>query len=74
MEIYKAIKYEKKELVISNLVSTNSVVYINEIEFDNVTLASGFEKEPNLRVLELDLKAGYIVTVKENELVNYEVK
>ena len=74
MIIYTANKDEKKELYITNVVETKSIVYINDIIFDDVLLAEGTELHPNLRVLELDLKNGDIVSAKDNHLINYEIK
>lgn len=74
MIIYTANKNEIKELDITNIVSTQSIVYINDIIFDDVQLADGSEKYPNLRVLELDLKNGDIVSAKENKLITYKIK
>lgn len=74
MIIYTANKNEIKELDITNVVSTQSIVYINEIVFDDVQLAEGTELNPNLRVLELDLKNGDIVSAKNNNLITYKIK
>jgi hypothetical protein len=74
MIIYTANKNEIKELDITNIVSTQSIVYINDIIFDDVQLADGSEKYPNLRVLELDLKNGDIVSAKDNKLITYKIK
>lgn len=72
--IYIANKEEKKELDITNMVSTQSVVYINDIVFDDVVLGESNFGVPNLRVLELYLKKDDIVTAKENELITYNIK
>ena len=74
MIIYVANNDEVKELDITNVVSTKSIVYINDIIFDDVQLAEGSESIPNLRVLELNLKNGDIVSVKENQLITYTIK
>lgn len=74
MIIYTANKNEIKELDITNVVSTQSIVYINEIVFDDVQLAEGTELNPNLRVLELDLKNGDVVSAKDNNLITYKIK
>lgn len=74
MVIYIANKDEKKELDITNVIATQSIVYINDIIFDDVWLADGSDYAPNLRVLELDLKNGDIVSAKENELITYTIK
>lgn len=74
MIIYTANKDETKELCISNMVQTQSVVYINDIVFDDVALADGINSAPNLRVLKLDLKNGDKVSVYENPLITYTIK
>lgn len=74
MIIYVANNDEVKELDITNVVSTKSIVYINDIIFDDVQLAEGSESIPNLRVLELNLKKEDIVSVKENQLITYTIK
>ena len=74
MIIYIANKDEIKELDITNVISTQSIVYINDIIFDDVYLAEGSDLAPNLRVLQLDLKKDDIVTAKENELITYNIK
>ena len=74
MIIYTANKNEIKELDITNVVETKSIVYINDIIFDDVLLAEGSDLAPNLRVLELDLKNGDIVSAKDNELITYNIK
>lgn len=74
MIIYTANKDEKKELDIINIQETQSIVYINNIIFDDVLLAEGTESHPNLRVLELDLKNGDIVSAKDNKLITYKIK
>ena len=74
MIIYVANNDEVKELDITNVVSTKSIVYINDIIFDDVQLAEGSESVPNLRVLELNLKNEDIVSVKENQLITYTIK
>lgn len=72
--IYIANKDEKKELDITNMIATQSIVYINDIIFDDVWLSESCFGAPNLRVLELDLKNGDIVSAKDNHLINYEIK
>jgi len=74
MIIYIANKDEIKELDITNVISTQSIVYINDIIFDDVYLAEGSDLAPNLRVLELNLKNRDIVSAKENELITYNIK
>lgn len=71
MEIYKANKTENKTLNITNVESTQSIVYINDIIFDDVQLAQGTIEYPNLRVLQLSLKSGDIVSAKDNDLMKY---
>lgn len=70
-QIYKAIKDCRIVLTISNNLEVNSIVKINDTIFDDVILA---ESENNTRVLEIDLKQGDVLSVKENELINYMVK
>lgn len=74
MIIYIANKNEIKELDITNVIPTQSIVYINDIIFDDVHLAEGSDSAPNLRVLELNLKNGDIVSAKENNLITYNIK
>jgi hypothetical protein len=73
MILYTATKTETKTLDITNVESTNSTVYINNIVFDDVSLASGTIENPNLRVLQLDLNSGDVVSAKDNDLVTYEM-
>lgn len=72
--IYIANIDEKKKLEITNIISTQSIIYINDIIFDDVWLAESCFGVPNLRVLELDLKNGDIVSANENELITYKIK
>ncbi len=74
MIIYIATKTENKTLNISNVESTQSIVYINDIIFDDVSLASGTIEYPNLRVLELNLNDGDVVSAKDNDLVTYTIE
>ena len=74
MIIYTATKTETKTLDITNVEATNSTVYINNIVFDDVQLAQGTVENPNLRVLELNLNNGDVVSVKDNNLVTYKIK
>lgn len=69
--IYTAIKYVKVTIKITNQIYTQSIVYLNGVEYDNVELSEG---KDNTRVLEIDLKQGDVLSVKENELINYMVK
>jgi hypothetical protein len=73
MIIYTATKTETKTLNITNVESTQSIVYINDVIFDNVSLVSGTIENPNLRVLQLDLNSGDVVSAKDNDLVTYEM-
>ena len=59
MIIYTATQQETKTLNINNVESTQSIVYINDIVIDDITLARGTEEHPNLRVLELNLNSSY---------------
>lgn len=69
--IYTAIKDVKLTLKITNQVEAESIVYLNGAEYDNVELSEG---KDNTRVLEIELKQGDVLSVKENELINYMVK
>jgi hypothetical protein len=71
MIIYTATQTETKTLNINNVKSTQSIVYINDIIFDDVYLAQGTQEYPNLRVLELNLNEGDVVSAKDNDLINY---
>ena len=73
MIIYTATKTENKTLDINNVESTRSVVYINDVVFDDVQLAKGTVENPNLRVLELNLNDGDVVSAKDNPLVTYTI-
>jgi hypothetical protein len=73
MILYTATKTETKTLDITNVESTNSTVYINNIVFDDVQLAQGTVENPNLRVLELNLNDGDVVSAKDNNLVTYTI-
>ena len=70
MIIYTATQTENKTLNITNIESTQSIVYINDIIFDDVYLAQG---NPNLRVLELSLNSGDVVSVQDTNLVTYTI-
>lgn len=74
MIIYTATQQENKTLNINNVESTHSVVYINNIVFDDVQLAQGTIEHPNLRVLELSLNSGDVVSAMDNILVNYTIE
>jgi len=74
MIIYTANKKETKTLNINNVESTQSIVYINDVIFDDVQLAQGSVEYPNLRVLQLDLNTGDVVSAKDNNLVTYSIE
>lgn len=74
MIIYTATQQENKTLNINNVESTHSVVYINDIVFDDVMLAQGTIEYPNWRVLELNLNEGDVVSALDNELVTYTIE
>ena len=74
MIIYTANKKETKQLNITNVESTQSIVYINDVVFDYVQLANGTIEYPNLRVLQLDLNNGDVVSAKDNNLVTYTIE
>jgi hypothetical protein len=73
MIIYTANKKETKQLNINNIESTRSIVYINDVIFDDVNLAQGSIEYPNLRVLELNLNDGDVVSAQDTDLVTYTV-
>ena len=73
MIIYIATQQENKTLNINNIEITQSVVYINDIVFDDVYLAQGTIEYPNLRVLELNLNDGDIVSAMDNDLITYTI-
>jgi hypothetical protein len=73
MIIYTATQTETKTLNINNVEVTQSIVYINDIIFDDVYLAIGTEEYPNLRVLELNLNDGDVVSAKDNDLITYTI-
>ena len=74
MIIYTATKKENKTLNITNVESTQSIVYINDVIFDDVQLAEGSVEYPNLRVLQLLLNSGDVVSAKDNNLINYSIQ
>ena len=74
MTIYTATQQETKKLNINNIEITRSVVYINDIIFDDVQLAQGTIENPNLRVLELSLNSGDVVSAMDNNLVTYTIE
>ena len=74
MTIYTATQQETKILNINNVEITRSVVYINNVVFDDVMLAQGTVEYPNLRVLELSLNSGDVVSAMDNILVTYTIE
>jgi hypothetical protein len=74
MIIYTATKKENKTLNITNVESTQSIVYINDVIFDDVQLAEGSVEYPNLRVLQLSLNSGDVVSAKDNNLITYSIQ
>jgi hypothetical protein len=74
MTIYTATQQEIKILNINNIEITRSVVYINDVVFDDVYLAQGTIEHPNLRVLELSLNSGDVVSSMDNSLVTYTIE
>ena len=73
MIIYTATQTETKTLSINNVEPTQSIVYINDVIFDDVQLAQGSVEYPNLRVLELNLNDGDVVSAKDNDLITYTI-
>jgi len=73
MIIYTAKQQETKTLNITNVEPTQSIIYINDIIFDDVTLARGTDEYPNLRVLELSLNSGDVVSAQDTNLVTYTI-
>ncbi len=77
MIIYTATQKESKILNIYNnsLENQKSVVFINDITFDDVTMVGAFDSEnPAWRVLELNLNEGDIVSVMDNDLITYTIE
>lgn len=74
MIIYKATKTETKQLNITNVESTESIVYLNNVIYDDVMLAQGTVKNPNLRVLEISFKAGDVLSADDNNLITYTIE
>ena len=74
MIIYTATQQENKTLNINNVKATRLVVYINDIIFDDVQLAQGSIEYPNLRVLQLSLNNGDVVSAMDNNLVTYTIE
>lgn len=73
MIIYTATKTENKTLNITNVERTQSIVYLNNVIYDDVILGSGTIEYPNLRVLELNLNDGDIVSAMDNDLITYTI-
>lgn len=73
MIIYTATQQENKILNINNIEITRSVVYINDVVFDDVMLAQGTIENPNLRVLEISFKAGDVLSADDNPLITYTI-
>lgn len=73
MIIYTATKTEKVQLNITNVESTESIVYLNNVIYDNVQLAQGSIEYPNLRVLFFDLIDGDVISAKDNNLIIYTI-
>lgn len=74
MIIYTATKTEKVQLNITNVESTQSIVYLNNVIFDDVQLAQGSIEYPNLRVLFFDLIDGDVISAKDNNLITYTIE
>lgn len=74
MTIYTAIQQETKILNINNVEATQSIVYVNNIVFDDVYLAQGTIENPNWRVLELNLNEGDVVSAIDNDLITYTIE
>lgn len=73
MILYTATKTETKTLNINNVEATRSVVYINDVIFDDVMLAQGTIEYPNWRVLEISFKAGDVLSADDNPLITYTI-
>ena len=73
MILYTATKTETKTLNITNVESTQSVVYLNNVVYDDVYLAQGTIEYPNLRVLEISFKSGDVLTADDNPLITYSI-
>lgn len=70
MIIYTATKTKEIQLDITNFESTQSIVYLNDVIYDDVILADG---NPNLRVLFIQMNTGDVLSAKDNNLVTYNV-
>lgn len=73
MIIYTATKTETKTLNINNVESTHSVVYLNNVIYDDVQLAQGTIENPNLRVLFFNLVNGDVISANDNNLITYTI-
>lgn len=74
MILYTATKTETKTLDITNVERTQSIVYLNNVIFDDVILGNGTIEYPNLRVLEISFKAGDVLTADDNPLITYTIE
>lgn len=74
MILYTATQQENKTLNINNVEATKSIVYINDIVFDDVMLGQGTIENPNLRILELSLNSGDVVSAIDNNLITYTIE
>lgn len=74
MIIYTATKTENKILDITNVESTQSIVYLNDVIYDDVQLAKGTVENPNLRVLQFNLVSGDVISAMDNNLITYKIK
>ena len=74
MIIYTATKNEEIELDITNVQPSQSIVYLNDVIYDDVYLAEGTIENPNLRVLFIPMNNGDVLSAKDTNLVNYSVK
>lgn len=74
MVIYTATKNEEIELDITNVQLTQSIVYLNDIIYDDVYLAEGTITNPNLRILYIPMNIGDVLSAKDSDLVTYTVK
>jgi hypothetical protein len=72
--IYTATQTETKQLNITNVERTQSIVYINDVVIDDIILGAGSIEYPNLRVLELNLNDGDVVSTKDNNLITYTIE
>ena len=74
MIIYTATKTETKTLNITNVERTQSIIYLNNVVYDDIILAAGSNGYPNLRVLELNLNEGDVVSAIDNDLITYTIE